>query len=46
VLDAYHAKLLDNTNPDPLQLFTCDTCKQVLKDPSELRALRPEEYLA
>lgn len=43
-LNAYNAKLLDNTNPDPLQLFTCDTCKLVIKDPEELRALRPEEY--
>ena len=46
VLDAYNAKLLDNTNPDPLQLFTCDTCKLLIKDPNELRAVRPEEYLA
>ena len=44
VLDAYNAKLLDNTNPDPLQLFTCDTCKLLIKEPNELRATRPEEY--
>lgn len=43
-LTAYHAKLLDNTNPDPLQLFTCDTCKLLIKEPNELRAVRPEEY--
>jgi hypothetical protein len=43
-LNAYNAKLLDNTNPDPLQLFTCDTCKLLIKDSNELRALRPEEY--
>lgn len=43
-LNAYNAKLLDNTNPDPLQLFTCDTCRLLIKDSNELRALRPEEY--
>lgn len=44
VLTAYHAKLLDNKNPDPLQLFTCATCGLPIKEPNELRAVPSQEY--
>jgi hypothetical protein len=32
VLTAYHAKLLNNRNPDPQQPFVCDTCKAPIHD--------------
>lgn len=44
VINANHAKLLDNHNPHPEQPFVCDTCKLPITDGSHIKPVDPKDF--